>query len=159
MASSSKDHPPRWCDSRAAGSYTELDHPVDLFLEVPGLNPADLAEHALFALFDQIVDLRTVRIVHRRRFEVREPSHALALRRTLAEALALFNAEGFLAAAARVHWETGREAMGVVATLWGENLDRSRHALQTEIKAVTYHRLLMEQTAAGAWRATILFDV
>ncbi|NLT34764.1 MAG: archease [Gaiellales bacterium] len=159
MPSSSQDRPSRWCHGRAASFYTELEHPADLFLEIKGRDPAELLEHALFALFDQIVDLRTVRLVRRRTFSVREADLTLALRHTLTEALALFNLEGFLAAAAGVRWEGGEGTVGVVVTLWGENVDRSRHELQTEIKAVTYHRLLTEQTEPGAWRATILFDV
>ena len=124
------ESPPRWCESATAGYYAELEHPADLFLEIRGHGPADLVERALFALFDQITDLRAVSPAHRRTFSVREPSPALALRRTLAEALSLFNSEGFLAAGARVRWEQTGDAVGVTTALWGENLDRSRHALQ-----------------------------
>ncbi len=45
------------------------------------------------------------------------------------------------------------------AHLWGENATRDRHILATEIKAVTYHRLAVERTPDGAYRATVLFDV
>jgi SHS2 domain-containing protein len=46
-----------------------------------------------------------------------------------------------------------------VARLWGEHADRERHPQLTEIKAVTYHHLEVEQSPSGGWRATVLLDV
>ena len=89
---------------------------------------------------------------------MREADLTLALRHTLTEALALFNLEGFLAAAAGVRWEGGEGTVGVVVTLWGENVDRSRHELQTEIKAVTYHQAEVVRTPKG-WKGRVIFDV
>lgn len=173
--------PPHWCQAIAPDSYSELDHPADLFLEIRGATPEQLLEHALFALFDQIVDLSTVRLQTERVLTVEEPGWPEALRHLLAEALALFDGEGFLAGAARVTageqtpnrqatrgQATGGRTAGkqvadppvrISASLWGENLDSSRHSLQAEIKAVTYHRLLVEQVDDGSWRAQVLFDV
>lgn len=47
----------------------------------------------------------------------------------------------------------------VRAELWGESLDRERHELLAEVKAVTYHRLQAEAHPAGSWRAAVLLDV
>jgi len=47
----------------------------------------------------------------------------------------------------------------VTAHLDGETLDRRRHTLLTEVKAVTYHQLAVETVPEGGWRATLLFDV
>ena len=47
----------------------------------------------------------------------------------------------------------------VTAHLHGETIDKRRHTLLTEVKAVTYHRLTVDRTPEGGWRATVLFDV
>ncbi len=44
------------------------------------------------------------------------------------------------------------------ARVHGEPFDAARHETQPEVKAVTRHGLLAEQTSAG-WRAEVLFDV
>lgn len=46
----------------------------------------------------------------------------------------------------------------VDAVLVGERIDRSRHQLAGDVKAVTMHRLAVEETAAG-WQATVVLDV
>ncbi len=40
----------------------------------------------------------------------------------------------------------------------GEPVDPARHAIHTEIKAVTYHRLAVRRTAAR-WETRVIFDL
>ena len=40
----------------------------------------------------------------------------------------------------------------------GETIDRARHPLLADVKAVTLHRLSMEKTPSG-WRAVVVLDV
>ncbi len=44
------------------------------------------------------------------------------------------------------------------AELAGEHIDRTRHALASDIKATTAHGLRVEETSEG-WRACATFDV
>ena len=44
------------------------------------------------------------------------------------------------------------------ARVFGETFDPDRHYLEREIKAVTYHRIEVEPTAAG-WRAQVYVDL
>jgi SHS2 domain-containing protein len=46
----------------------------------------------------------------------------------------------------------------VVAEVSGEAFAADRHAIYTEIKAVTFHGLHLEQGPAG-WRAQVIFDL
>ena len=46
----------------------------------------------------------------------------------------------------------------LTAVVHGETIDMERHTLYTEIKAVTFHGLRIEETASG-WEARIIFDV
>ena len=46
----------------------------------------------------------------------------------------------------------------LTATVGGETLDPSRHPIDTEIKAVTYHQIAVEQVG-GHWQARVIFDL
>jgi len=155
------------------GAYVELEHPADVWLEVRAPDLAGLFENALYALYSQIVDVGDVRPARAVTLASSGGSPDDALRALLAEALFLFETEGFLAAGARVEIDEGvtgaerrtrRSAdpaarLRATAHIWGESADRDRHLLLAEVKAVTYHRLSVERTADGGWRATVLLDV
>lgn len=177
--------PRNWASRDRAEVYAELDHPADLFLEITGSDLPKLFENALFALYDQVAVLAGFEARRELPITVWEASLPDALRALLAEALYLFETEGFVAVGAEVNVDTAggpgesagdRRCVGardgrsgaagdgtgylrVTARLWGENADKRRHALSTEVKAVTYHQLAVARTLGGGWRATVLFDV
>lgn len=47
---------------------------------------------------------------------------------------------------------------GLTAQVLGESLDPARHALEHEVKAITYHGLRVEQQADG-WLAEVIVDI
>jgi len=47
---------------------------------------------------------------------------------------------------------------GLTATAWGEPFDPDRHPLSHEVKAITYHGLVVEP-ADGGWRAEVIVDI
>jgi SHS2 domain-containing protein len=50
------------------------------------------------------------------------------------------------------------DKQGLEATAHGEPCDRSRHRLAHEVKAITYHGLVVEQTPSG-WQAEFVLDI
>ena len=149
----------RWVAARRAQAYTELEHPSDLFLEIRGRDVPELVENALFALYDQIADLEGFEPRQAQTLEVTAARLDHALRSLLSEALYRFDTDGFVAADGEVAVSGEPEGpWHLTARLWGENADRTRHTLQREVKAVTYHRLSASRTNDG-WLATILFDL
>ena len=50
------------------------------------------------------------------------------------------------------------EPTHLTATVAGESLDPERHPIDTEIKAVTYHQIAVEQVE-GRWQARVIFDL
>jgi SHS2 domain-containing protein len=170
--------PRNWAERDRAKVYAELDHPADLFLEITGTDLPTLLENALFALYDQVAVLAGFEARRELTITVREAAPPDALRALLAEALFRFETEGFVAVGAEVNVDErggpaegeesgdgdGRrgdapEGLQLTARLWGENADKRRHTLSTEVKAVTYHRLEVARRPGGEWRATVLFDV
>jgi SHS2 domain-containing protein len=48
---------------------------------------------------------------------------------------------------------------GLAGMATGEMLDRDRHRLTHEIKAITYHGLKVEQQPDGSWLAEVIVDI
>lgn len=44
------------------------------------------------------------------------------------------------------------------ATAWGEPMDRTRHEMEREVKAITYHGLKVEHQPEG-WLAEVIVDI
>lgn len=154
----------RWTPTDRAAAYRVLDHPADLWLELFAADLPRLFDQGLVALYDNLVALPDVRETESRTVAAAGDSVADALRALLAEALFLFDTQGFLAAGATVTVEGGASVeegvpTAVRAELYGEPLDRDRHELLAEVKAVTFHRLQAEALPDGGWRATVLLDV
>lgn len=148
--------PPAWAERDMTGVYVELEHTADVFLEVTGEDLPGLLEHGLYAFYDTLADLGPVERNETRVLEARGAEPADLLRALLTEALFEFDVSGFLAAAAEVTLE---EPDWARAVLWGEPLDRSRHEVRLEVKAVTYHQLSAERGPDGRWLARVILDV
>jgi SHS2 domain-containing protein len=130
-----------------------------LFLEIRGRDAPGLVENALFAFYDQIAEIEGFQPRRAQTLEVTGVGLDDAVRSLLSEALYRFDAEGFVAADGEV--EVCGEPEGpwrLTARLWGETVDRQRHTLLREVKAVTYHRLSASHTDVG-WQCTILLDL
>jgi SHS2 domain-containing protein len=50
------------------------------------------------------------------------------------------------------------EGTSLTATCRGEPMDETRHRMEHEVKAITYHGLRVEQTANG-WEAEVIVDI
>ena len=148
-----------WVAARRVEAYAELEHPSDLFLEIHGRDVPELVENALFALYDQIAEIEGFEPRRAQTLEVSGAGLDDAVRSLLAEALYRFDADGFVAADGEV--EVSGEPEGpwcLTVRLWGETVDKERHTLLREVKAITYHRLSAGRTESG-WQATILLDL
>jgi SHS2 domain-containing protein len=47
---------------------------------------------------------------------------------------------------------------GLTASAWGEPLDRTRHNMEHEVKAITYHGLSVEKVG-DEWIAEVIVDI
>jgi SHS2 domain-containing protein len=54
--------------------------------------------------------------------------------------------------------EEGEGSYRLLAEARGEKIDRERHPLNVDVKAVTLHRFSVEKTPAG-WRAAVILDI
>ncbi len=135
--------------------YETFEHTADLGLRIRAADLDTLFAEAAAALFSVLVeDLATVRPARELTVELAGTERDLLLFDWLRQLLYHFDAE---------HLLLGRFAVqvrpdGLTATAWGEPLDRSRHVLDHEVKAITYHALRLEPVAAG-WEAEVIVDI
>lgn len=135
--------------------YETFDHTADLGLRVRAADLDTLFAEAAEALFSVISeDLSTVE--PRRQVEVRlqGTDREFLLFDWLKELLYHFDSEHLLFSRFAVRIS----ADGLAGTAWGEPLDRDRHILDHEVKAITYHGLTVAQTDDG-WRAEVIVDI
>lgn len=135
--------------------FEVFEHTADVGLRMRADELNHLFEDAARGLFSCIVaNLDAVRPVQEMQFRIEGDRHDDLLFDWLAELLFTFDARHVLFSNFRV--ELGPP--GLVATARGEPIDRSRHELEMEIKAITYHGLKVEQTGDG-WLAEVIVDI
>jgi SHS2 domain-containing protein len=141
--------------SRLSMSYETFDHTADLGLRVRAPDLATLFIDAARGLFSMIVrEPGTIRPADAVSIELNAPSLDLLLFDWLSELIYLYETRHLLLGEFDVRLSENH----LSATGRGEPLDRQRHELEHEVKAITYHALKLEQTSNG-WLAEVIVDI
>jgi len=136
--------------------YEFFEHTADVGVHVRGADLPALFTNAATALYAALGTWAKSSERHQRQIEL--PAGALEdlLHDWLSELLFEFDAHQMLFD----QFEFSRLGPdGLRATATGAVIDLARSAPHEEIKAVTYHQLSVQQSPAGRWRATVIFDV
>ncbi len=132
-----------------------FEHTADLGLRVQAADRQGLFAEAARALFSMlVVNLDEVRGVQMMEFTVEGDEDDYLLFDWLSELLYAFDTEHVLLS----QFDVRITDEGVRATCRGEPIDPSRHRLDHEIKAITYHGLKVEEVAGG-WMAEVIVDI
>jgi SHS2 domain-containing protein len=135
--------------------YEFFEHTADLGLRIHAPDLDTLFAEAAEALFAAVVeDLATVEPRQRLDVQLTGDDREYLLFDWLQELLYHFDAEHLLFR----RFEVRVSEAGLTGAAWGEPLDRSRHALSHEVKAITYHGLRVEPVADG-WLAEVIVDI
>jgi SHS2 domain-containing protein len=135
--------------------YETFDHTADLGLRIRAADLDTLFAEAARALFAVLVeDLNTVAPVQQLEVTIVGDDREYLLFDWLKELLYHFDAEHLLFS----RFEVRVSETGLQGVVWGEPLDRARHELAHEVKAITYHGLRVEQTPDG-WLAEVIVDI
>jgi SHS2 domain-containing protein len=132
-----------------------FEHTADLGLRARAANLDDLFAEAAHALFSAVVeDLGTVVASQRLEIRLAGTDKEFLLFDWLKTLLYHFDADHLLFS--RFEVKVGAE--GLEGAAWGEPMDRSRHEMNHEVKAITLHGLKVEQSAEG-WLAEVIVDI
>ena len=135
--------------------YEVIEHTADIGIRSFGETEAAAFEHAAEGMFSLITDLNRVRDDQEFPVEVEAEDRETLLVEWLNELLYVFESHGVLLKRFEVMSLSETHLSG---RAWGEPIDRSRHELIEDIKAVTYHMLRVKQNADG-WETDVIFDV
>ena len=134
-----------------------LEHTADAAFRVEAPSLGELFAEAARALVGLLVERPdAVEVRAWRELDLEAARLDDLLHDFLAEILLLFDGEGFLPGA--VHVEVEEEPPRLRARLGGEAFDGERHGSHLDVKAVTYHGLLVERTESG-YAAEVVVDV
>jgi SHS2 domain-containing protein len=139
------------------GSSEAFDHTADLGLRIRGTDLDDLFGTAAAALLDVIVaNSEAVRVVAIETITLQADSPAELLATWLNELIFRSETKHRLYVKFEVHLDAeGRSLRGEIG---GEPIDRDRHILDHEVKAVTHHGLIVRREGAE-WMAELVLDV
>ncbi len=132
--------------------YILVDHTADMMVRAFGGTLAECFANAAYALFDQTVDLSDVGASETVEIRVSGIDDEDRLFSLLSEMLYLEDGEGLVLK----EFEVSFDGDDVVCRAAGERLDRTRHRVRSEIKAVTYHMMEIDRDEPSV---TVLFDV
>ena len=133
-------------------SYERLEHTADAFVKCTGDTVEECFENAAYALFDQTVDLRGVSPIEEVQVEVHGNTIEQRLYNFLSELHFIEETERIFLCEFSVRFEDEN----VICYAKGEKLDLTRHKTRTEVKAVTYHMLTVDEKTPSI---TVLFDI
>ncbi|HMA85593.1 MAG TPA: archease [Desulfosalsimonadaceae bacterium] len=135
--------------------YELLDHTADLGIRVTADDIYELFEGGAHTMFDQIVDRSVLSGAAKESLTVSGIDKPDLLIGWLRELLYLWNGRERLVK--WVHIEQ-MDDTHIAASIWHDPFDPAKHEILSDIKAVTYHGVTVEQTPKG-WVATVIFDV
>jgi SHS2 domain-containing protein len=135
--------------------YETFDHTADLGLRIRAKDQESLFAEAGLALTSCLVDdIGTIRPIETETIEIPGDDVVYLLFDWLRELLIRFETRKMLYATFRVSIAPS----GLSAQLSGEPLDRARHPLAHEVKAITYHGLKCERDG-DEWLAEVIVDI
>lgn len=136
-------------------SYEYFEHQADIGIRGKGTTLAEAFEQAALAMFEIMVETKDLQIDKPQIVEVEGNDLGELLIAWLSELLFLKDVEGKLFS----HFEIGSiDENKLVAKVYGEPIDSSRHKLKLEVKAATYTQLFVEKKE-NFWIAQCLVDV
>lgn len=140
-------------------SYRYLDHGADIGLEVTSDSLEGLFSEAGKALFSLMVDIDEIKAEESLELELSESNLEDLIYEWLSELLSLSNLKGQVYGKfSKLNIAESNLGHRLEATARGENIDPGRHELGTEVKAVTYQGLEINETEGG-WQCRFVVDV
>jgi SHS2 domain-containing protein len=135
--------------------FETFEHTADVGLVARGRTIEEVFVHAAEGLVDLMVDPEGLHEAERVDVTVSAQDREALLVAWLNELLYQLDVRGFLPRRCRIERLTKTDLR---ATLAGETVDRSRHAVRRMIKAATYHGLRIAR-ADGRWEARVILDL
>lgn len=120
--------------------YVILDHPADMGIEAYGKNLNEAFQEAAIALTSIILDASSIEPIETQTIEIAASDYEHLLVKWLAEILYLYDGKNFVCAEFDVE---NISPNFLKAKVKGENFDNQKHLTKLDVKAITYHQILV----------------
>ncbi len=137
--------------------YLEELSSADAAFEASGSTLEEVFRDSAVATFEVMVDTRTVKPLLTREIVLENEHVDLLLVDWLSELVFLKDSESVLFCGFDVIIRKNDVYM-LKGTAKGENIDREKHKLRSDVKAVTYHLLELKKTG-DKWIARVVLDI
>ena len=127
---------------------------ADIAFEIYGKDLNELFENSALAIFEESADLSKVEEKEKKTIKLNADNIENLLYDFLSEILFLKDKDSFLFKKSNVKIEKH----SLKAELSGEEIDRKKHELRNDIKAITLHMFKVEKTKDG-YKAVVVVDV
>ncbi len=138
--------------------YEYLEHTADAKFRAYGTTLEEAFQNAAVAMFDVMIDTGTISDEVSEKIELTSADLDGLVVDWLSELLYLFEVERVVFGKFKIDGITEKDGnYSLSAIAYGESLDLSRHKFDTEVKAVTYNSLKVEETMDG-WVVQVVVD-
>ncbi len=138
----------------AEGGFRFLEHISEAYIEAYGKNLEEAFEYAAKAMFEVMTDTSKVEARVEEDVEVEGEDKEALLMEWLSELLYRYGAKNMVYSKFKVSIEKTDEGYRLKGKAWGEEFDPQKHPSRTEVKAVTYSLMEIEEKEG---RATVKF--
>lgn len=132
---------------------------ADIAFSATGATLEELFSSAADATMNAMVDdLSTIQRTTQKAIALEAEAADLLLVNFLQEVIYYKDAQRLLLRPEQLHIEQRDRHLTLQASLSGEPINPEKHELRVDVKAVTFHRLKVTQTAQG-WEAMVVLDI
>jgi len=131
---------------------------ADIAIESYGKNLNELFENSAFAIFEETADLKKISKKEKKTINLESNKIEDLLFDFLSEILFLKDTYSIVFKKSKVTIKEKQNKFSLKAELDGENIDRNKHGLRNDIKAITLHMFKVEKTKTG-YKALVIVDV
>ena len=136
--------------------FEYIEHTADAGMRVCGENLKTLFTHAAQGLFEMIAVIDSIDETSEINIQLESESVEMLFVSWLDEIIFRHETDEMFFKRAEICSISSTE---LVAKVYGEPTDYNKHIVYTEIKAVTYHQLYVEQKPNNTWEAQVIFDL
>ena len=137
--------------------YRFFEHTADIGFEAHGKNLNELFRSCASAVFDLTADIKKIEGKKEKKFRLTADNVEHLLYDFLSEILYIRDVNSFIFKDCKIKIKEGKNYV-LNAILIGEPIDRKRHELRREVKAVTMHEFTVKKSS-GKWKARIILDI
>lgn len=131
---------------------------ADIAIEAYGKNLEELFENSALAIFEESANLKNVKEKEKKSIKINAPNIEDLLYDFLSEILFLKDTYSIIFKKSKIKIQKKGKKYHLNAELYGEKIDRERHELGNDIKAITLHMFKIEKTKKG-YKGMIVVDV